>query len=160
MTRVLGIDPGSNVTGVGVVDKNKDRLVCVYYGEIRSAKGWDLPSRLLSIYHKLQEIIAETMPEAVAIEDIFYGKNPATLIKQGQVRGVTILAGALQGRPIHEYSPLEVKMAVVGYGRAEKSQVQKMVKEILALETLPPADAADALAVAICHANHEAAVFR
>lgn len=160
MTRVLGIDPGSIVTGVGVVDKNKDRLLCVYYGEIKAVKGTDLPSRLLAIYNKLQEIIEETLPDAVAIEDIFYGKNPATLIKQGQVRGVTILAGALQGRPIYEYSPLEVKMAVVGYGRAEKSQVQKMVKEILSLEALPPADAADALAVAICHANHSAMVFR
>ncbi|MDZ4165157.1 MAG: crossover junction endodeoxyribonuclease RuvC [Smithellaceae bacterium] len=159
MTRILGIDPGNHVTGLGVVEKNKDRLTCIYYGEIRSPKDLSLPARLVNIYQKLQEVIDETMPEAVAIEGIFYGKNPDSLIKQGQVRGVAILAGAQGGRSVYEYSPLEVKKAVVGYGRAEKSQVQIMVKSILALEAIPPEDAADALAVAICHANNSRMAF-
>jgi len=154
MVRILGIDPGNHVTGLGVVEKDNDRLICIYYGEIRSPKDLSLPSRLVNIYDKILRVIDETMPGAVAIEGIFYGKNPDSLIKQGQVRGVAILAGAQGGRSVYEYSPLEVKRAVVGYGRAEKTQVQIMVKAILALEALPPADAADALAVAICHANH------
>lgn len=157
--RVLGVDPGSNVTGVGVVNRDGDRLTCILYEEIKAVRGTDLPARLIAIYNKLTAIIGETRPDAIAIEDIFYGKNAASLIKQGHVRGVTILAGALQGKTIYEYSPLEVKQAVVGYGRAEKAQVQKMVKEILALDDLPPADAADALAVAICHAHRPSLVF-
>jgi crossover junction endodeoxyribonuclease RuvC len=152
--RVLGIDPGINVTGLGVIEMVEGRLNCVYYGEIRTKGDQILPARLMKIYHAICEVITDSRPEVVVIEDIFFGKNPASLIKQGQVRGVSILAGALQGREVCEYSPLEVKQAVVGYGRAEKRQVQHMVKEILALPAIPPADAADALAVAICHAHH------
>jgi crossover junction endodeoxyribonuclease RuvC len=108
---------------------------------------------LISIYQQLSEVITQTAPQAIALENIFYGKNVRSLIKQAQVRGVVIFAGADKGMPIFEYSPLEVKKAVVGYGRAEKRQVQVMVKAILKLPALPPADAADALATAICHAN-------
>jgi crossover junction endodeoxyribonuclease RuvC len=108
---------------------------------------------LISIYQQLSEVITQTAPQAIALENIFYGKNVRSLIKQAQVRGVVIFAGADKGMPVFEYSPLEVKKAVVGYGRAEKRQVQIMVKAILKLPALPPADAADALATAICHAN-------
>jgi len=108
---------------------------------------------LISIYQQLSEVITQTAPQAISLENIFYGKNVRSLIKQAQVRGVVIFAGADKGIPVFEYSPLEVKKAVVGYGRAEKRQVQIMVKAILKLPALPPADAADALASAICHAN-------
>jgi crossover junction endodeoxyribonuclease RuvC len=108
---------------------------------------------LISIYQQLSAVIEQNAPQAIALENIFYGKNVRSLIKQAQVRGVVIFAGADKGIPVFEYSPLEVKKAVVGYGRAEKRQVQIMVKAILKLPVLPPADAADALATAICHAN-------
>jgi crossover junction endodeoxyribonuclease RuvC len=131
----LGIDPGSRVTGYGAVEKRRNDLVEIIRGEIRPAGQSSISSCL------------------VAIEDIFYGKNVKSLIKQGQVRGVAILAAACCHIPVFEYTPLEIKQAVVGYGRAEKSQVQTMVKAVLHLSELPQADAADALAVAICHAN-------
>ena len=110
-----------------------------------------LPTCLQTILGGIQEVIRYSAPQAMAVENIFYGKNIRSLIKQGHVRGVAILAGADGGMPIYEYSPLEIKKAVVGYGRAEKGQVQRMVRAILKLPELPPPDAADALAVAICH---------
>ena len=151
--RVLGIDPGSLITGFGIVEKRRNDIIYIDYGEIKSPGNGSLPSFLVSIYERLMEIIRDTKPDSMAIEEIFYGKNVKSLIKQGQARGVAILAGAHSGIPVHEYSALEVKKAVVGYGRAEKSQVQNMVKAILRVPELPPSDAADALAVAICHAN-------
>jgi crossover junction endodeoxyribonuclease RuvC len=151
--RILGIDPGSLVTGFGVVEKNKSNLAHIQHGEIKSPPNGSLPSFLVDIYETLMEIIRVTKPDGMAIEEVFYGKNVKSLIKQGQARGVAILAGSHSGVPVFEYSPLAVKKAVVGYGRAEKAQVQVMVKAILQLTSLPPADAADALAVAICHAN-------
>lgn len=108
---------------------------------------------MIDVYQQLSAVIAQTAPEAIALENIFYGKNVRSLIKQAQVRGVAIYAGADKNIDVFEYSPLEIKKAVVGYGRAEKSQVQVMVKAILKLSEIPPADAADALATAICHAN-------
>jgi crossover junction endodeoxyribonuclease RuvC len=129
--RILGIDPGSHVTGYGIIEKEGNYLRHVLHGEIKTKKDSLLSTMLISIY----------------------GKNVRSLIKQAQVRGVVIFAGADKGIPVFEYSPLEVKKAVVGYGRAEKRQVQIMVKAILKLPALPPADAADALASAICHAN-------
>ncbi len=149
--RVLGIDPGSNVTGYGIVEEDGRGLCCIKYGEIKPARGASLSSCLQTICGGIQEVILGTAPEALAIENIFYGKNIRSLIKQGHVRGVAILAGAESGVPVYEYSPLEIKKAVVGYGRAEKGQVQMMVRAILKLSELPPPDAADALAVAICH---------
>jgi len=151
--RILGIDPGSHVTGYGVIEKEGDYLRYVLHGEIKPLKGSLLSTVLISIYQQLGGLIKETTPDAIAVENIFYGKNVRSLIKQAQVRGLVIFTGANQGIPIFEYSPLEVKQAVVGYGRAEKRQVQIMVKAILKLSSLPPADAADALAVAVCHAN-------
>jgi crossover junction endodeoxyribonuclease RuvC len=153
--RILGIDPGSHVTGYGVIEKEGNYLRYVIHGEVKPPKGSLLSTVLISIYQQLSAVIKETVPDAIAVENIFYGKNVRSLIKQAQVRGVVIFAAANLGIPAFEYSPLEVKQAVVGYGRAEKRQVQIMVKTILKLSSLPPADAADALAVAVCHANFQ-----
>lgn len=151
--RILGIDPGSHVTGYGVIDKSGNYLRHVTHGEIKARKNSLLSEVLSDIFRELGVVIAETCPQAVSLENIFYGKNVRSLIRQAHVRGVIIYACADKGIPVFEYSPLEVKKAVVGYGRAEKRQVQMMVKAILKLGALPPADAADALAVAICQAN-------
>ena len=151
--RVLGIDPGTKVTGYGVVEKQENNIVNIVHGEVRPGKGAPLSRCLVTIYDQLMEVVEQTTPDAVAIEDIFYGKNVKSLIKQGEARGVAILVGSHKRIPIFEYTPLEIKKAVVGYGRAEKSQIQYMVKTILHLSELPPPDASDALAVAICHAN-------
>jgi crossover junction endodeoxyribonuclease RuvC len=151
--RILGIDPGSHVTGYGIIEKKGNYLRHVLHGEIKAKKESPLSIMLISIYQQLSAVIEQNAPQAIALENIFYGKNVRSLIKQAQVRGVVIFAGADKGIPVFEYSPLEVKKAVVGYGRAEKRQVQIMVKAILKLPVLPPADAADALATAICHAN-------
>ena len=151
--RILGIDPGSHVTGYGIIEKKGNYLRHVLHGEIKAKKDSPLSIMLISIYQQLSAVIEQNAPQAIALENIFYGKNVRSLIKQAQVRGVVIFAGADKGIPVFEYSPLEVKKAVVGYGRAEKRQVQIMVKAILKLPVLPPADAADALATAICHAN-------
>jgi crossover junction endodeoxyribonuclease RuvC len=151
--RILGIDPGSHITGYGAIEKQGNYLHYVIQGEIKPQKNLLLSATLIYIYSQLSELIRETKPDAIAVENIFYGKNARSLIKQAQVRGLVIFTGADQGIPVFEYSPLEVKQAVVGYGRAEKRQVQVMVKAILKLTALPPADAADALATAICHAN-------
>lgn len=150
---ILGIDPGSHITGYGVIDKKGNYLRHILHGEIKLRKDSLLSTVLGSIYQQLSAVIADNAPQAIALENIFYGKNVRSLIKQAHVRGVIIFAGVSSSIPVFEYSPLEVKKAVVGYGRAEKRQVQIMVKAILKLPALPPADAADALAVAICHAN-------
>jgi crossover junction endodeoxyribonuclease RuvC len=151
--RILGIDPGSHVTGYGIIEKKGNYLRHVAHGEIKPKKDSLLSATLIYFYQQLSEVISQTAPQAIALENIFYGKNVRSLIKQAQVRGVVIFAGADKGLDVFEYSPLEIKKAVVGYGRAEKRQVQVMVKAILKLPELPPADAADALATAICHAN-------
>jgi crossover junction endodeoxyribonuclease RuvC len=151
--RILGIDPGSHVTGYGVIDKSGNYLRHVMHGEIKPRKESRLSEVLMDISRQLNAVIVETSPQAVSVENIFYGKNVRSLIRQAQVRGVVIFTCAECGIPVFEYSPLEVKKAVVGYGRAEKRQVQMMVKAILKLDALPPADAADALAAAICQAN-------
>jgi crossover junction endodeoxyribonuclease RuvC len=150
---VLGIDPGSQTTGYGIVEKKRQGITHISHGEIKANKKGPFSKNLKNIYDNLNEIISQSSPDAIALEDIFYGKNVKSLIKLGHVRGVAILAASQSNIPIFEYTPLEVKKAVVGYGRAEKNQVQKMVKAILKLNELPPADASDALAVAICHIN-------
>ena len=152
--RVLGIDPGNSITGYGVVEKQRNGLHHVLYGEVKMAKAASRSSCLVMIYDNLLEVIDRSSPDVIAIEDIFYGKNIKSLIRQGEARGVVILACSHRHMPIYEYTPLEIKKAVVGYGRAEKNQVQTMVKAILRLPELPPVDAADALAVAICHVNY------
>lgn len=151
--RILGIDPGSHVTGYGMIERKGNYLRHMLHGEIKAKKDSPLSETLISVYQQLSEVIRQNEPQAMALENIFYGKNVRSLIKQAQVRGVVIFAGANAGLPVFEYSPLEIKKAVVGYGRAEKTQVQVMVKAILKLPDIPPADAADALATAICHAN-------
>ena len=151
--RILGIDPGSHITGYGVIEKDGNCLRHVIHGEVKPQKDSPLSTILISIHQQISQVITQTAPQAIALENIFYGKNVRSLIKQAQVRGVVIFAGADKGVLIFEYAPLEVKKAVVGYGRAEKRQVQSMVKAILKLPVLPTADAADALAAAICHAN-------
>lgn len=150
---ILGIDPGTRITGYGVVEKGERGFLWKTSGEIRMKRGTLLSQSLRKIYDRLAQIMGEFRPDAVALEDIFYGKNVKSLVKLGQVRGVAILAAAHTGVPLYEYTPLEVKKAVVGYGRAEKMQVQHMVRAILALEELLPPDASDALAIAVCHAH-------
>jgi len=150
---VLGIDPGSRITAYGVVEKKRQGIISVTGGEITAKGNETLSVRLKKIHDNLIEIMRVFTPDAVALEDIFYGKNVKSLIKLGHVRGVIILAASHSNIPVFEYTPLEVKKAVVGYGRAEKNQVQKMIKVILNLDKLPPVDTSDALAVAICHIN-------
>jgi crossover junction endodeoxyribonuclease RuvC len=151
--RVLGIDCGTEYTGYGIVDLlSDDRLVCLDCGAIRLSPREPLPARLSQINIRLQQLIAEHHPDRVAIEDVFYAVNVKSALKLGQVRGVAMLAAAMAGLEVAEYSPLSIKSAVVGYGRAEKHQVQQMVALLLHLDEIPePPDAADALAIAICH---------
>jgi crossover junction endodeoxyribonuclease RuvC len=159
--RVLGIDCGTEYTGYGVVDLlADDRLAFVVCGAIKVSPRDPMPQRLSRISIGLLELISQHRPDRVAIEDVFYSANVKSALKLGQVRGVAMLAAASAGLEVAEYSPLSIKSAVVGYGRAEKHQVQQMVTRLLNLDQVPePADAADALAIAICHlhtaATHE-----
>jgi len=144
--RVLGIDCGSRITGYGVIDSDGADCVFVRCGAIRPRPTDPMPDRLRYIYNGIIEVIRELQPKAAAFESLFYSTNVASALKLGHVRGVSILAAAEANLSIHEYSPLEVKSAVTGYGRAEKPQVQQMVRALLKLETLPePYDASDAL---------------
>jgi crossover junction endodeoxyribonuclease RuvC len=151
--RVLGIDCGTEYTGYGIVDLLEDeRLVCLDCGAIKVSPREPMARRLSRISIRLGELIVEHHPDRVAIEDVFYAVNVKSALKLGQVRGVAMLAAATAGLEVAEYSPLSIKSAVVGYGRAEKHQVQQMVARLLRLEEIPePPDAADALAIAICH---------
>ena len=151
--RVLGIDCGTEYTGYGVVELlADDRLLCITSGAIKVSARDPMPTRLARISCRLQELIAEHRPDRVAIEEVFYAVNVKSALKLGQVRGVAMLAAATAGLEVAEYSPLSIKSAVVGYGKAEKHQVQQMVTRLLNLDQVPePADAADALAIAICH---------
>jgi crossover junction endodeoxyribonuclease RuvC len=156
--RVLGIDCGTEYTGYGVVElQRNDDLECLICGAIRLSPKEPLARRLAVIFQKLGELIERFQPDDVAIEDVFYAVNAKSALKLGQVRGVAMLAASSAGLEVAEYSPLSIKSAVVGYGRAEKEQVQHMVARLLRLEQLPqPADAADALAIAICHLHTSA----
>jgi len=151
--RVLGIDCGTEYTGYGVVELLDDeRLVCIVCGAIKVSPRDPMPMRLSRISIGLQELICEHRPDRVAIEDVFYAVNVKSALKLGQVRGVAMLAAATAGLEVAEYSPLSIKSAVVGYGKAEKHQVQQMVTRLLNLDQVPTSpDAADALAIAICH---------
>ena len=151
MSRVLGIDCGSNVTGYGIVDSDGRAFRAVDSGVITTVARYPFPDRLKQIADRLRALIQTYSPEVMAVEEIFYSVNVKSLIKLGQVKGVVLLSAADAGLAVHEYSPLEIKSGVVGYGRAEKSQVQQMVKTLLGLKRMPPEDAADALAVALCH---------
>lgn len=153
MGSVIGIDPGVRATGYGVVEPRGSRLVTITYGVVRSRPGDNLGDRLVRIFDSLVEVIDSTGPHACAIETVFNAKNPRTSLILGHARGVGILAARSRGLRIFEYSPLEVKKAVVGWGRADKHQVQDMVRLILGIAEKVPQDAADALAVAVCHSN-------
>jgi len=149
--RVLGFDPGTATTGYGVVDGKGTRLTHIAHGTIVTPPGLNFAKRLRMIFEQAQALVALHRPDAVAIEKIYFSQNVTTGISVAQSRGVLAVAAALAGRPVVEFSPLEVKNAVVGYGKATKKQVQEMVKILLNLEALPkPDDAADALALAIC----------
>ena len=150
--RVLGIDPGSLITGFGVVEEEANGLQALAWGALRTSAKQTLSERLKRIYAGLTESLCAWKPDAVSIEQVFFADNPKTALTLGHARGVALLTVAHADLPLVEYSALEIKMAVVGYGRAAKSQVQQMVKHLLHLDAIPqPADAADALAAAICH---------
>jgi crossover junction endodeoxyribonuclease RuvC len=160
--RVLGIDCGSQFTGYGVVEHVDDReLVCRICGAIKLRSKDPMAAKLQQIFFELKQVIAEHQPEVAAIEDVFYAVNVKSALKLGQVRGVAMLAASSSGLPVAEYAPLAIKSAVVGYGRAEKQQVQQMVMRLLKLPSPPyPSDAADALALAICHIHTAATLKR
>ncbi len=151
--RVMGIDCGGEYTGYGVVEMNSgEKLCCVACGAIKLSLREPLPRRLSRIFTQLGDVITEHRPDEVAIEDVFYALNVKSALKLGQVRGVAMLAAAAAGLEVAEYSPLTIKSSVVGYGRAEKQQVQHMVTRLLELSQPPePMDVSDALAIAICH---------
>ena len=150
--RILGIDPGLRVTGFGVIEKTGQHLAYVASGCIRTPAG-ELPQRLKSIVEGLNEVIAAYFPDQAAVEKVFVNVNPQSTLLLGQARGAAICAAIMKDLPVAEYTALQVKQAVVGRGKAAKEQVQEMVKRLLHLEGDPQADAADALACAICHAH-------
>jgi crossover junction endodeoxyribonuclease RuvC len=152
MMRVLGLDPGTATTGWGVVEGDGDALRLVEYDAIITPADRPMPERLRLIYWGLTDILARLRVEAVSVEKLFFNKNVRTALSVGQGRGVALLTAANAGVPVFEYTPLEVKQAIVGYGRATKEQIQQMVRMLLELDHVPhPDDAADALAIAICH---------
>lgn len=148
----MGVDPGSITTGYGVIESDGKKYRLVEYAGVRPPSKMNFPERLLRISEKLEEVLDRLKPDCCAVEETFYAVNVKSALKLGHVRGVALLAAARAGVPIFEYSPLEIKQALVGYGRAEKHQVQEMVRLILKLKDPPqPLDSSDALAVAICH---------
>jgi crossover junction endodeoxyribonuclease RuvC len=151
---ILGIDPGMAILGYGVIESDNYDMRLIDYGTITTPSTMDAPQRLLTIFTSVEELIQKYSPDAIAYEELFFNQNVKTALIVGQARGVAVLAGAKQGIDLFEYTPLQVKQAVVGYGRADKHQVQSMVKLLLHLKDIPkPDDASDALAVAICHSN-------
>lgn len=150
--RILGIDPGTLNCGYGIVEEEDSSLFYVTSGGIKSSSKISLPNRLKKIYEGIEEVIEKHKPDGMAIESLFFAKNVRAALKLGEAKGVAILAAVKRGIPVFEYSPLEIKKAVVGHGTAEKRQVQNMVKVLLRLKSIPhPPDLADALALAICH---------
>jgi crossover junction endodeoxyribonuclease RuvC len=154
--RVFGIDPGSDRTGYGCIETDGSRHTMIACGAVSAGASASFPDKLFEIHRRLVALLAECRPDSVAIESIFYAVNARSALKLGHARGVAMLAAAQAGLAIVEYTPAEIKRAVVGYGRAEKPQVQHMVKLLLGLAAEPsPHDAADALAVAICHVHSQ-----
>ena len=152
--QILGIDPGYGITGFGIVDAQRSSYRLLQYGAITTPAGTDFPLRLEMIYNDMTRLLQVSTPEAVAIEELFFGQNVTTGIGVAQSRGVILLAVQQAGIPIFQYKPMQVKQAVVGYGNASKHQVMDMTKRLLHLEALPkPDDAADAIAIALCHAR-------
>ena len=153
MLRILGIDPGSRATGYGVIEVSRDGLSFVACGVIKTTTSFPFAVRLNEIFDGINEVVQLHGPTVAAVEDVFMSSNPRTALKLGQARGAAIVAAMQNGLSVSDYSPRLVKQAVAGYGQAEKSQVQQMVRVLLGLKGKPSSDAADALAVAICHAN-------
>lgn len=152
--RILGIDPGIAIVGFGFIDKAGSKLTPVQYGSIQTEAHTPLEERLLQVYEATLQLIDKYKPDSIAMEKLFFNRNVTTAFTVGQARGVMILAAVQRGLSVAEYTPLQVKQAVVGYGKAEKRQVQEMVKMFLRLQAVPkPDDVADALAVAVCHAH-------
>lgn len=151
---IMGVDPGTATTGFGVIEKLGSKYNLVDYGVILTPAKTELHYRLDTIFEELTTVLKKHQPDEVVVEELFFATNAKTAISVGQARGVILLAAKKQDIPIAEYTPLEVKMAITGYGKADKKQIQQMVKAILALKEIPkPDDAADALAIAICHAQ-------
>lgn len=152
---VLGIDPGTATTGFGVIEGPPGAgagVRLVDYGTIRTAAGTAMPERLAEIHAGLRDLIAQHRPAAMAVEELFFSNNATTALSVGQARGVILLAGAQAGLAIFEYKPMQVKLALTGYGGADKRQVQDMLRMVLSLDRIPrPDDAADAIAIAVCH---------
>ena len=159
MTRILGIDPGSLVTGYGVIESDGNHSVHVTHGNIRMNEN-RLPEKLRSVFENISGIISEFKPEEVAIEKVFMHKNADSALKLGQARGAAITACTIQNLEVFEYTPNQIKQATVGKGHAAKQQVQHMVKVLLCMNRVPPSDAADALAVALCHAHSREGILR
>ena len=156
---ILGIDPGYAIVGYGVLEYKNNHFRTLDYGAITTEAGLNFNRRLEIIYDDLTDIIEKYKPDAMSVEKVFYNSNAKTVIDVSQARGVIMLAAQKNGIPVYEYTPLQVKQSVVGYGRAEKKQIQEMIKRILFLEKVPkPDDTADALAMAICHAHTSGSV--
>ncbi|HVX47855.1 MAG TPA: crossover junction endodeoxyribonuclease RuvC [Candidatus Saccharimonadales bacterium] len=150
--RILGIDPGTGILGFGVIDADKGQLQMVDAGVIRTPAKEDDAVRLVTIFEEISDIIAQSKPTVMSVEKLYFAQNVTTAMTVSQARGVVLLAGKQAGMEIHEYTPLQIKQALTGYGRAEKKQIQEMVRVILKLKTVPkPDDCADALAAAITH---------
>jgi len=154
--KALGIDPGTATTGYGILEGEGDDIKVVDYGCIKTSSKETSSARLKKIFSDMKNIISKYKPKCIAVEKLFFGVNTKTAMAVGQARGVILLAASQAGLDIAEYTPLEVKMALTGYGRADKQQMQQMVKRLLKLDKIPkPDDAADALAVALCHVNSD-----
>ena len=152
--KILGIDPGSLITGYGVVEKHQSQWKHVTFGCLKAPSSAPLSQRLLKLHRGVEDIIEKIKPDAVAIENVFFHKNASSALKLGQTRGALILAASQAKLPLYEYTPLQVKQAITGYGQATKEQVQKMIIKLLSLQEVPPVDASDALAIALCHAHN------
>jgi len=152
MSLILGIDPGSLITGYGLISLESQKIIYIDSGCIRTGGG-TMAHRIKVLYESIRTLMLQYSPEEVAVEKVFMHTNPDSALKLGQARGAVIAALVQEDRLIHEYTPREVKLAVVGYGAADKKQVQQMVKKLLKLNRIPQADAADALAIALCHSH-------
>lgn len=152
--RILGIDPGYAILGYGIIEMKGNHFTVCGHGAVTTDSTMEMPDRLKHLYSQIMDIIQEYQPDVASIEELFFNNNAKTALLVGQARGVVILACANSGLEISEYTPLQIKQSLVGYGRAEKNQVQAMVKAILNLKEIPkPDDTADALAAAVCHGH-------
>lgn len=152
--RIIGIDPGIAIVGFGILEKRGSQLLPIQYGSIQTEAGLSVPLRLKQIFSAMENLVATYKPDEMAVEKLFFNKNVTTAFTVGQARGVILLAAELSGIPVHEYTPLQVKQAVTGYGAADKKQIQEMVRILLKLQAVPkPDDVADALGIAITHAH-------